>query len=90
MERGTRNVLDRAFSSLGIIAIALMAAALLVMLAPIFVRGTGAVVFRGTIEFRLMMLEKFGHGDRAFGKAQAGGDCRGFHHRQFPNSPFFK
>ena len=41
----------------------LLAAALLVFLAPIVVRGLGAFVFRGTIEYRRLMLEKFDRGD---------------------------
>ncbi len=64
MQKATRNLLDRSFSALGFLSIALMAASLLVILTPIFVRGMGALVFRGTVEFRLMQLEKFERGDR--------------------------
>ncbi|MBD3235429.1 MAG: phosphate ABC transporter permease PstA [Candidatus Eisenbacteria bacterium] len=64
MQLGTRRLLDRAFSGLGFISIGLMAASLLVILTPIFVRGFGAFVFQGTIEFRRMQLERFERGDR--------------------------
>jgi phosphate transport system permease protein len=64
MELATRKLLDRSFSGLGILSILLMAASLLVILTPIFVRGMGAIVFKGTIEFRRMQLERFERGDR--------------------------
>ena len=64
MRLGTRKLLDRAFSGLGISSIVLMAAALLIVVAPIVVRGCGAFAFRATVEFRRMQWEKFGHGDR--------------------------
>ena len=63
MQLSTRKMLDRSFSGLGVFSIALVAAALLVILAPIAVRGVGAFVFRGTVEYRRMRLEKFGRGD---------------------------
>ncbi|MBD3335228.1 MAG: phosphate ABC transporter permease PstA [Candidatus Eisenbacteria bacterium] len=63
MQLGTRKLLDRSFSGLGFLSIAVMAAALLVILAPIFVRGFGAFVFKGTVEFRRMQFEKFERGD---------------------------
>lgn len=63
MDLSTRRILDRAFSSLGIFSILLMVAALLVILGPIFARGLRAFVFRGTVEYRLLMLEKFERGD---------------------------
>jgi phosphate transport system permease protein len=64
MELQTRKMLDRSFSIIGVIAILLMAAALVILLAPIFARGIGAFAFRGTIEYRKMTLDKFGRGDR--------------------------
>jgi len=63
MQLSTRHVLDRAFSSLGIVAIALMGAALVLLLGPIVIRGSGALVFRGTVEHRRLMLELFQRGD---------------------------
>lgn len=65
MRLSTRKVLDRAFSGTGLFAIALMACALVAVLAPILVRGAGAYVFRGTIEHRRFLLERFNRGDRA-------------------------
>ena len=49
---------------MGIFSILLMAAALLVLLVPIVVRGTGAFVFQATVEHRRFVLERFGRGDR--------------------------
>jgi phosphate transport system permease protein len=65
MSIATRRLLDRAFTSVGVLAIVIMGAALVVILAPIFVRGAGAFVFRGTVEHRKVLLEKFGHGSKA-------------------------
>lgn len=64
MELRSRKLLDRAFSGLGVFSIVLLAAALLVILGPIFVRGSRAFVFRGTVEHRRLMLEKFNRGNR--------------------------
>ena len=65
MRLSTRKLLDRAFSSVGVFAIILMALALAAILIPIFSRGAGAFVFRGTIEHRKQMLDLFGRGDEA-------------------------
>ena len=65
MQLGTRKVLDRSFAGMSVLSIMLVAAALVVLLAPIAVRGAGAFVFRGTVEHRRMVLEQFGRGDRA-------------------------
>ncbi|MEI8243945.1 MAG: phosphate ABC transporter, permease protein PstA, partial [bacterium] len=59
----TRRLLDRAFTGTGLFAILLMAAALLVVLGPIFQRGAGAFLFQGTIEHRRFLLEHFSRGD---------------------------
>ncbi|MDD3642327.1 MAG: phosphate ABC transporter permease PstA [Candidatus Krumholzibacteria bacterium] len=71
MELKTRTMLDRSFTAVGILAIVLMALSLVVLLQPIFVRGAGAFVFRGTIEYRELRLELFGRGDAAKVKAEA-------------------
>lgn len=63
MQLGTRKLIDRAFSGVGVMSILFMVAALLVILVPILVRGSQAFVFRGTIEYRLAMAEKFDRGD---------------------------
>ena len=54
-----RHILDKLFTSLAGLSVVLMAAALVVILGPIVWRGTGAVLFRGTVEFRRMQLEQF-------------------------------
>ncbi len=64
MSLQTRKILDRTFSGAGLLAIAWLAAALLVLLAPMVVRGLRAVCFQGTIEHRRFLLEKFERGDR--------------------------
>jgi len=65
MQLHTRHVLDRAFTGLGYVATGVMAAALLVLLLPIFIKGAGAFVFRGTVEFRRFQFEHNGRGTRA-------------------------
>ena len=63
MRIATRKLLDRSFSSLGMISILLMAAALLVMLVPVFKRGATAFVFKATVEHRRLLLERFERGN---------------------------
>ena len=63
MSLQTRKVLDKAFSGFGLIAIAVMAVALVLILAPIIWRGSKAFVFKGTIEHRRVMLEQFDRGN---------------------------
>ena len=65
MRIGTRKILDRSFTALGGFAIGLMTLALIVILAPMFVRGWSAFWFEGTLEHRRLLLEKFERGDRA-------------------------
>jgi phosphate transport system permease protein len=64
MRIGTRKILDRSFTVLGGFSIGLMTLALIVILAPMFVRGWSAFWFQGTIEHRRLLLEKFERGDR--------------------------
>jgi phosphate transport system permease protein len=64
VQLSTRRVLDRSFSGLSVFSVALMAAALVVLLGPIFVRGAGAFVFYGTVEWRRFLLERLNRGDR--------------------------
>ena len=64
MRLATRKLLDRAASGLGILSIVLMGMALLVILVPIFKRGSGALVFRATVEHRRLLLEKYSRGNR--------------------------
>jgi len=65
MRLETRKLLDRSFSSLGMIAIGLMALVLVVILAPIISKGTGAFVFRSTVEHRKLMFDHWGRGNPA-------------------------
>ena len=60
----TRNLLDRAFSGTGVLAIALMTVALLLLLVPMVLRGSAAFVFQATVEHRRFLLEKFERGNR--------------------------
>ena len=64
LRASTRRLLDRSFTGAGVLSIVLMAAALVIILAPMFLRGAGAFVFRGTIEHRRVLLERFHRGDR--------------------------
>lgn len=65
MRSGTRKILDRSFTVLGGFSIGLMTLALIVILAPMFVRGWSAFWFEGTVEHRRLLLEKFERGDRS-------------------------
>lgn len=64
MRLDTRKMLDRSFTASGVLAILLMTSALIILLAPMFVRGIGAIFFTGTVEHRRLMLEKFERGNR--------------------------
>jgi phosphate transport system permease protein len=63
MNLGTRKLLDRSFTALGIGSIVIMGLALLVVLVPIVSKGVGALVFRETIEHRKLLLAEFHRGD---------------------------
>lgn len=63
MQLRTRKLLDRSFSSLGFISILFMGMALVVILGPIVIKGAGAFVFRGTIEYRKLMFENWDRGN---------------------------
>lgn len=60
--RQSCNYLFTVFSSLSIV---LLVAALLIFLVPMLSKGSKAVVFSGTVEFRKMQQELFGRGDEA-------------------------
>ena len=64
MRLETRKMLDRSFTASGVLAIVLMTSALFILLAPMFIRGIGAIFFTGTVEHRRLMMEKFERGDR--------------------------
>lgn len=63
MRMVARKILDHAFTAGGYLSVALMALFLLWVLVPIFMKGAGAYVFTGTVEYRRMMLGEFGRGD---------------------------
>jgi phosphate transport system permease protein len=63
MNLGTRKLLDRSFTALGIGSIVIMAMTLLIVLVPIVSNGFGALVFRGTIEHRKLLYNEFHRGD---------------------------
>jgi phosphate transport system permease protein len=65
MTPGTRKLLDRSFTAIGIGSIVIMGMMLLVVLVPIVTNGIGALVFRGTVEHRKMLYNEFHRGDRA-------------------------
>lgn len=64
MKSGSRKLLNLSFTGLGYLSIALLGLSLLILLAPIFVRGAGAFVFKGTVEYRKMMFENFDRGSQ--------------------------
>ncbi|MCY2926489.1 MAG: hypothetical protein NT031_13815, partial [Planctomycetota bacterium] len=65
-----RQTADRVFTGLALLSVALVVGALVGILLPMLWRGGGAVVFRGTVEFRKMQLEQFNRGDTAAVRAQ--------------------
>ncbi|NTV05780.1 MAG: phosphate ABC transporter permease PstA [Chlorobiaceae bacterium] len=63
MNIGTRKILDRSFTAVGIGSIIVMAMALMTVVLPIVTNGIGAVFFTGTVEHRKMLFEEFKRGD---------------------------
>lgn len=70
MTTGVRRFLDKVFTATALLSVLVIVLSLLVVLAPMLVKGSGAVVFRGTSEFRRMQLAEFGHGDEQTVRAQ--------------------
>lgn len=70
MELGTRKLFNRSFSFVSVGAIVAMSLSLVVLLGPIFIKGSSAFVFRGTVEYRTLMLDRFGRGNRAAVEAE--------------------
>ncbi|HNQ24798.1 MAG TPA: phosphate ABC transporter permease PstA [Phycisphaerae bacterium] len=64
MNLASRKLINRVFTSVGVLSILLMAATLVVIMGPIVERGLGAFIFRGTVEHRRVLLQQFGRGDR--------------------------
>ncbi len=63
MNIGTRKILDRSFTAVGIGSIVVMAIALMIVVVPIVSNGIGAIFFTGTIEHRKMLFAEFKRGD---------------------------
>lgn len=62
MRNSLRKISDRIFTLWAFSAVTLMAAVLLVVLAPVLWRGAGAYFFKGTVEHRRMMTGEFSRG----------------------------
>ncbi|MFO7937108.1 MAG: phosphate ABC transporter permease PstA [Kiritimatiellia bacterium] len=60
----TRKLLDKSFSACAIMAVVFLTGFLFSVLTPIFIKGIGAYVFRGTVEYRQMIFDQFGRGDK--------------------------
>ncbi|HEY5133662.1 MAG TPA: hypothetical protein VII85_08270, partial [Candidatus Krumholzibacteriaceae bacterium] len=73
MELRTRKLFNRSFSLVSVGAIVAMSLSLVVLLGPIFIKGSSAFVFRGTVEYRMLMLDRFGRGNRAAVEAEKAG-----------------
>jgi phosphate transport system permease protein len=58
-----RRLTNTAFTTTAGLSVLLMAAALVIILGPILWQGASAVVFRGTVEYRKMQLNRFGRGN---------------------------
>lgn len=59
-----RMLLDKIFTNISALSVALMAAGLLIILGPMIGKGVGAVFFKSTVEFRRMQFEMHGRGDK--------------------------
>jgi phosphate transport system permease protein len=64
-------MLDKAFTGLTALSVALLCVVLVMILGPMIWRGLSAVIFRGTVEFRKMQLAEFGHGSESEIQAEA-------------------
>jgi len=62
MRTQSRKLFDRSFSGLSLFSIVLVAAALIILLTPITLKGLSAYIFKGTVEHRLVMHHELGHG----------------------------
>ena len=64
MKLQTRHIIDHAFSGMSFFSVFLLSASLIIILAPIFAQGIGALVFKGTVEFRRLEFEQFNRGTK--------------------------
>ena len=65
-----RNFYDRLFTVGAYAAIGVMVFFLVTVIGPVLVRGVGAYLFFGTVEYRRMQLEQFGRGNERVIEAQ--------------------
>jgi phosphate transport system permease protein len=70
MKENYRTIFDRVFTVITGFSVVLLVAVLAIVLGPMLWRGVGAIVFKGTIEFRKMQLAEFEHGNENKVKAQ--------------------
>lgn len=70
MKVSGRIILDKVFTVITGLSVILLVIMLLVILGPMLRRGFGAVVFKGTVEFRKMQLAEFKHGVESEVKAE--------------------
>ena len=63
MKLAGRMMLDKTFTVLTALSVLLLSAVLLLVLGPMIYRGSGAVVFHGTVEFRRMQMGLFKRGN---------------------------
>jgi len=71
MKASYRTIFDKIFTVITGFAVLSMVIVLFVILGPMLHRGFGAVLFKGTVEFRKMQLAEFGHGNQKQIRAQA-------------------
>jgi phosphate transport system permease protein len=71
MRSAYRTLFDKAFTVITALSALLLVVVLAVVLGPMLRRGMGAVVFKGTVEFRKMQLAEFGHGREAEVRAES-------------------
>jgi len=59
-----RNTFDKAFTILTALSVIFISLVLLGILGPMIWRGSGAVIFKGTVEFRKMQMDLFERGNQ--------------------------
>ena len=64
MKTSLRHLSDKTFTGLSALSVVLMSGALVLILGPLLWRGSGAIVFKGTVEFRKMQYDMHGRGSR--------------------------
>jgi len=60
-----RTIFDRFFTGLSALSAVLMGAILLIVLGPMIIKGSTAVFFQGTVEFRKLQRDEFIRGNSA-------------------------